>query len=173
MKCCACYSELRDDKSICDICGMQNIKIIGDVDEMAISTIEKLGKDYRQEQLGNVNLSLKAYEYEMNDSGLKEKAFQKVQLTNAVNLVYGKTVWLEKKFASIPTERCMDLDLILDGKNTTYVTVHFHAPQVEDFWYVGIEMKEGFRATIKIGNEQNFVETEEFSIIGHIFLGER
>ena len=164
MKCYACYADIKEEKSTCDICGMTNPKIIGD-NAQAVELLEKLGNEYRQEKLNGVNISVTAYEYEEKDGTLSIKVSHKVNLTNAGNLVYGKTMWFEQKFAKIPTEREADLEVVLDGKVSKAVTVNFHTPKLDDYWQVGLELKEGFQVIVKIGNEQDYAETKSFSII--------
>ena len=89
----------------------------------------------------------------------------KVKLVDASNLVYQKTIWFGENFARVDTTRTMDLDLVIDGPTSKKVKLQFKAPKLEDFWKIGICMKEGFCASVKIGNEKTFVETDTFSVI--------
>lgn len=163
-RCYACYAKIEEGKADCSVCGMPNLKVVGD-NEKAVAMIQKLGEEHRQEKLKGISISLIAYEHERVDGKLREKATHKVKIADASNLTYQKTFWFGEKFARVDTQRTMDLDLVIDGPTSKKVNFKFKAPKLEDFWRIGICMKEGFCASVKIGNEQAFVETDTFSMI--------
>lgn len=163
-RCYACYSKLEEGKADCGVCGMTSFKVVGDNKEAA-DMIKKLGDEYRAEKLKGITISLVAYEYENAGGKLREKASHKMKLMDAGELRYQETIWNDENYATIETDRAMDLDLVIDGKTSKNVKLQFKAPKLDDFWHVGICMKEGFEVFLKIGNEKNFVETESFSII--------
>lgn len=163
-RCYACHSKLEEGKADCGVCDMPNIKVVGD-NSKAIEMLKKLGEEHRQEKLRGITISLIAYEHEKAEGKLRQKASHKVKLMNACDLSFHKTIWFDEKFARVDTTRIMNLDLIIDGKTSKNVKLQFQSPKLDDFWHIGVCMKEGFCASVKIGNEQSFVETDTFSLI--------
>lgn len=163
-RCYGCYSKLKPGKAVCEVCKMADIHIVGN-DSEGIKMKEKLGREYREMKLGGITVSFIAHQYGEKDGTIKEIAVDKVKISEAVSLVYDKTVWLDEKFARIDADKELEMELVLEGKKQKKVNLKFRSPKLEDFWHVGIRLIEGFQAVICIGNEQVYTETIPFSLI--------
>lgn len=164
--CNACNASFDESNAACPVCGLANLKQIGESEE-AKAMLRKIAKDYTQKKLGDAGISILAYEYEEKNGQLAEKAVHTIPVAKAVDLAYGETKWFSEKFARIEADRTMDLGVVIrkaDGSDKK-ATLHFKTPKLEDFWYLGVKMVEGFAVVFQVGNKDIYTETEKVSLL--------
>ena len=164
--CNVCQSKYDQQRASCPVCGMANLHIIGD-NEDARNMINKIAVDYKQKKLGDADISIHAFEYEDKDGELEIKQTHTIHIAKAIDLVYGETYWFSEKFARIEEDRIMDLEVLLKEQDGTVNTANlqFRQPALEDFWYLGVKLIEGFNVVFCIGNKDVYTETESISLI--------
>ena len=164
--CNACNAPFDDSNAACPVCGLANLKQIGESEE-AKAMLQKIAKDYTQKKLGDSDISILAYEYEEKNGQLVEKKVHTIPVAKAADLVYGETAWFSEKFARIEADRTMDLGVVVrkaDGSSNK-TALHFKTPKLEDFWYLGVKLVEGFAVVFRIGNKDIYTETEKVSLL--------
>lgn len=164
--CNACNASFDESNAACPVCGLANLKQIGESEE-AKAMLQKIAKDYTQKKLGDASISILAYEYEEKNGQLVEKMVHTIPVAKAIELSYGATKWFSEKFARIEADRTMDLDVVVrkaDGSSKK-ATLHFRTPKLEDFWYLGVKLVEGFSVVFQIGNKDIYTETEKVSLL--------
>lgn len=164
--CNACKVLFDDASAACPVCGLANLKQIGESEE-AKAMRQKIAEDYTQKKLGDTNISILAYEHEEKNGKLVEKAVHTVEIAKALELAYGETTWFSEKFARIEANRDMELDVVVRKTNESdkRVTLPFKTPELEDFWYIGVKLVEGFQVIFQIGNKDIYTETEKVSLL--------
>ena len=164
--CYACHTVLDEEKAACPVCGMPRLRVIGE-NEDAKNMIKKIAEEHRQNKLQDATISILAYEYEENEGKLREKAVHTIEIAKALELVYGETTWFSGKFARIDSNREMELSVVIkkSGSELTTINLQFIPPKMEDFWYIGVKLIEGFCIVFQIGNEQVHTQTEKISLI--------
>lgn len=164
--CNACNTLFDEINAACPVCGLANLKQIGESEEAKVM-LQKIARDYTQKKLGDADISILAYEYEEKNGQLVEKTVHTIPVAKAVELTYGETKWFSEKFARIEADRTMDLGVVIrkaDGSSQKAV-LHFTTPKLEDFWYLGVRLVEGFAVVFQIGNKDIYTETEKVSLL--------
>jgi len=155
MKCLSCGKVY--DQGKCPVCGLQSVIAIGDMDDMQKKQFEVFAEKWRENFVGNIELSIVAYEWQANANEILELAEKHyLPFPKFVDMKLGETYWINEQFARNDGN---SLNLTLSAKKdsaTKEVAVTIPAPKTEDFWHIGVSIEEGFSAKLhlKAGNEE-------------------
>ena len=161
--CKCCKFEYPKSKGKCDVCGMLNRFGEGVTDEMIQEEIEKIKRTY----LGNTKIYFVKYPYEISENTAEDQKPDTMLLAQPITMEVGKPEWLEEEFDDIPTERKIQVDIIMERtekgiKNEFSVSLQ---PEKENsFTKIGIVMTPGFCFRILGGDDNSYTESEEVSI---------
>lgn len=166
-KCLCCGNTNLDETDVrCPICGFILPGITAGMDSLPES-IRNDAIAYRKEKIGSISISLKIYYYENQDGQLKireEKDF--VLAPSAGELEPGVVKWLPQDFAGIdggvPVK--LGLSVGVQGVKKVY-EADVKTPELDGLWHIGIELVEGFRFRVWMGNESINTHTGDMPLL--------
>ena len=162
--CKCCHLEYPESKGKCAVCGMPHRFGEGVTDEMIQKEIEDIKTTY----LGNTKIYFLKYPYEISENTVEEQKPDTVLLAQPITMEVGKPEWFAGEFENIPTEREIQIDMIMErtekGINKKF-SVSLQPRQKSSFTKIGIVMTPGFCFRILGGDDNSYTESEEVSVI--------
>lgn len=162
--CKCCKFEDPESKGKCAVCGMPNHFGEDVTDKIIKEEIEKIKRTY----LGNTKIYFLKYLYEISENTVEDQKQDTVLLAQPITMEVGKPEWLEEEFEDIPTEREIQIDIIIGrtekGINKKF-SVSLQPRQKSSFTKIGIVMTPGFCFRILGGDDNSYTESEEVSVI--------
>ncbi len=149
----------------CPVCRMPKIIIPGDgIDQNDI--IKKSAEQYRQMLIGDLEIGVIASKYRDGGAAYVADGTQYVSLFQGSALSLGDTVWSDYKFGQGRNDQEIRFNVrVKKGNQVKTQQVIAGGLNLKNFWYVGINLKEGFEITLQIGNQKVNVETTPVSLL--------
>lgn len=159
-KCRCCGNEM-GTSPFCDICGMTPISVTsGD------TSLERVIKEYISKMLGNTELKLRYYTYTVDESGISEPSDSYSTICMGSRYWVGEKVFSDIVFEELPSSSEMEISLrISDGKKSRDETITVSPGKEISHSRLGVEFMPKLRARLVLGNDDNSVYSEEFSLI--------
>lgn len=103
MKCLVCGKNYEDNE--CPRCGFPDLQMpLGEDLEEARKKVQPMIDTYRKSFLQKVEVGVKIYHWK-DENGTLAVDHEEKRAFGSGNDIYGKTVWLDQKFARIPEEK--------------------------------------------------------------------
>lgn len=110
MKCIVCGKDYEKDK--CPVCGFPKIEFPGDP-EKGLQMMKPTIDAYRDDFLSRVSVGIMAYRWKDDNGVLAMDRVERIQIGTGKEL-RGNTKWLAEKFARIPEEERMQVNLSIE-----------------------------------------------------------
>ncbi len=162
MKCECCKNEIKEGKTICSVCGMTLLT----GDDINPTVKASVIEDIRQKYLKDTTLLLKTYEYEISDGKVTENGTKIIRLFDALQLKNDVVKMLSHDFEEVVSSRDFALEIIVrkNGKDTTH-QLKFKPTKEISHKRIGVQLTPGFRCRIYVGSGDNFIASDEISLI--------
>ncbi len=162
--CKCCKFKYPETENMCTECGMTRLSGADVTDKQISEITAKIKKSY----LENTKIYFVKYSYEISDNGISECDPITILLAEPIKMTVGEPEWFAGEFKSIPTEREIQIDIIIERTEKGIrkkLSVSLQPRKKSSFTKIGIVMTPGFRFRIVAGNNESYIESEEISII--------
>ncbi len=165
MRCEFCNAELGSGEIRCAVCGFTHINFT-EADDGGIR--EKMRHTFAAQTLGGINIEVKTHSYTVQNGTMTENEPRYFKIAEAPELVLHEIKWLDTAFYGIGDKRQISLDIRVSGKeNDREYTFTLEIPKALEALKVGIRLDDGLKAEIVAGSEEEYVKSEQFSLIGN------
>ena len=163
MRCEFCNAEMGNGEIRCAVCGFTHINFT-EADDGGIR--EKMRHTFAAQTLGGINIEVKVHRYTIQNGNMTVNEPKYIKIAEASELVRHEIKWLDTVFYGIEDRREIHLDIRISGKdNDKEYTLTLNVPKALENLKAGILLEDGLKAEIVVGNESEYVQSEQFSLI--------
>lgn len=164
MVCKCCKHEI--ETGMCWYCHHGNIVSFDESEEQ--SEIER-GQKKKQQILDSIkDISINKFIYKWNDdqNTIEHAGTERDVICNGTSC-YENTVWSSSEFAQVPAvengAKSITIFYTLDGVSKS-VTTEINTIATEDFWKIGVKIRDDLRMVVYLGTVSNNSSSEAFDI---------
>lgn len=166
MICKVCGAEF-SGVNTCPECQFPLITSIGKVSKEEEAVLEETVRKYKEKILKDIKVYVRGYHWEEENGQLVEKFHEDILIAeNIGTLKAGQVSWSDVVFAKQAAGEKVDLTLVIEQPEKKEVSVHVIAPDTEKMWQVGLVIKPGLKASVRVGGKQMYADSTEFSLKG-------
>ena len=164
MKCLVCGKNYNDYE--CPRCGFPDLQLpLGKELEEARKKVQPKIDAHRAEFLKKIEVGIKVYYWKDQDGVLAADREEKCSFGSG-SALYGKTVWLDQKFARVPEEKTLPIWLYIRVDGTEHERI-VELPNLQEaqLQEIGLSMDNGFELCLMLRNDSGTpVYSNRFSL---------
>ena len=166
--CLICKRELKGNK--CEYDGFVTFTTFQDsIPESELKRAEA----YREKLLSSISFSIEAKEYKWNEKSMKLDTLRTMDVKIADGLsCFGKIVWADQAFGQSLEDKSQQSEKefvinykVKDLKRSE--TLKITPVQCNDFWHIGVIIKEDFTFNVVLGTPDNYATSSTAQLILH------
>lgn len=167
MGCSVCGEEFTGTGS-CPVCGNKVISFIGDASEEQKVLMEQKILQKRKELFGKFRIYVHGYNWEDKDGILVEHSQEDFPVGDTLEqMEIGSVTWGDTQFAKTGDGSPMEIGITIEeNSNKRNIRSKVSIPETDGLWKVGVVLKPGLKAALRIGDEEKYADTDVFSLKG-------
>ena len=167
MGCSVCGEEFNGTGK-CPVCGFQIISIIGEATKEQKMMMEQKAIQKRKEIFSKYRIFVHGYNWEDKDGTLAERSQEDFLVGDALDMMeIGSVSWGDTFFAKTGDGEPFEIGIVIEENSMKRnLRSMIKVPETEGLWKVGLVLKPGLKAVLRVGDENQYADTEVFSLKG-------
>ena len=161
MICRFCKSEMEDGEIRCGFCGFTHINF---TEEDSMGAMDRMLESYKNKKLGGIKIELISYHYTVENGKITENGENIILLADAAELSEDKIKWNDAGFYGPDSEKQIFLTIRTGREEKINHSLEIKIPVSEEL-KIGVVMVPGLKAKIAAGNPDDYVLSDEFSVL--------
>ena len=158
MQCKCCRNEVNYEQGVCPVCGFL---LLG-----AGTVPEEIIAQHKKEMLEKITISVKTYQYDIEDSTVKNIQENWTVAGKASELEFDKILWLNANFEEIVSEETFFVTILLTKDGSKREQKFTFCPgKTFQRSAVGLLLKEGFQLCVTAGSKQEYLCSEQIPLL--------
>lgn len=168
MKCTVCGEKIIGTGT-CPVCGYKVINTIGKLTEEQKYLISQKTAQKTRDLLSKYKIYIHGYNWEDKDGIIVEHSQEDFLVARELDKIELNSVsWGNTLFAKTGDGKPIEIGIVIENDNAEKRTIRstVKVPETEGLWSVGVVLKPGLKAALRIGDEKKYVDTNIFSLKG-------